>query len=468
MKIVLPVALDFYRVALVGKQMPTLDTVRIGSGAGYAGDRVEPAVELSRDASLDYLVFECLGERTVALAEERRREGDPGYNPLLVERFEAVLENCARNDITIVTNMGAADPDAAADRTASLAAELGLAGLRVASVTGSKVDDFDALHDSTFDDEPVADYRDHTVAAHAYLGADPIRAALADGVDIVLTGRVADSSMFLAPLLHEFGWTFPHEDDSSVVGQGIAAGHLLECAGQVTGGYYADPGRADIDDLSRLGFPVGEVTADGDVTITKLPDTGGEVTVETCTQQLFYEIHDPSEYLVPDGVVDLSGVTLTDAGPDAVAVDGAVAAPRPETLKVSLGYDAGYRGVGGLSYAGPNARGRAELAGDIVRERLDIRGVNPDELRVDLVGVDSLHGDVSDVDPYEIRLRVAARDDDRDTVQAVAQEVETLYTNGPAGGGGARTTVEDVVGIVSTLVDRAAVPSSVEVTEVDG
>lgn len=445
--------------------MSTADAVRLGSGAGYAGDRIEPAVELSQEPRLDYLVFECLGERTVALAEERRERGDPGYNPLLVDRFDAVLENCARNDITVVTNMGAADPDAAAERTVSLAADAGLDGLRVASVTGSKVG-FDSLESTTFDGEPTAAYRDRTLAAHAYLGADPIREALDADADVVLTGRVADSSLFLAPLLHEFDWSFPHENASKHIGQGIAAGHLLECAGQVTGGYYADPGRADVDDLARLGFPVGEVTADGNVTITKLPDTGGEVTVATCTQQLFYEIHDPSEYLVPDGVVDFTNVTLTDAGTDAVAVEGAVAAPRPDTLKVSLGYDAGYRGVGELSYAGPNARGRAELAGDVVRERLDVRGVDPEELRVDLVGVNSLHGDVSDIDPYETRLRVAARDPGRETVAAVAQEVETLYTNGPAGGGGARTNVDSVVGIVSTLVDRETVSPSVSVTEV--
>ncbi|MGB9985428.1 acyclic terpene utilization AtuA family protein, partial [Salarchaeum japonicum] len=189
--------------------MSTADAVRLGSGAGYAGDRIEPAVELSQDPSLDYLVFECLGERTVALAEERRERDDPGYNPLLVDRFDAVLENCARNDITVVTNMGAADPDAAAERTTSLAADAGLDGLRVASVTGSKVG-FDSLESTTFDGEPTAAYRDRTLAAHAYLGADPIREALDADADVVLTGRVADSSLFLAPLLHEFDWSFPH------------------------------------------------------------------------------------------------------------------------------------------------------------------------------------------------------------------------------------------------------------------
>lgn len=445
------------------------ESLRIGGGAGYAGDRIEPAVELSEDPDLDYLCFECLGERTVALAQRRRlADDDRGYNPLLEDRFRAVLANCADNDITIVTNMGAANPSAAADVTADIAAESGLDDLRVASVTGSDVADrFDALHEKTFEGEPVADYRDRTVAAHAYLGAEPIVEALEREADVVLTGRVADSSLFLAPMLYEFGWSFPHEEPSERIGQGIAAGHLLECAGQITGGYFADPGRADVEGLARLGFPIGEISPDGDVTITKLPDTGGEVTVRTCTQQLLYEVHDPSEYLVPDGVVDFSEATLEAVGPDAVRLDGCIAGPPPETLKVSLGYDAGYEGVGEMSYAGPGARERAELAGDIVRERLDVRGLEPEEFRTDLIGVNALHGDVGSVDPYEARLRVAARSPDEETARKIGEEVETLYTNGPAGGGGARMDVRRLVGIVSTLVDREAVDPTVAVTEVE-
>lgn len=444
------------------------ETIRIGGGAGYAGDRIEPAVELSEDPTLDYLCFECLGERTVALAQRRRLADDErGYNPLLEDRFRAVLSNCVDNDITIVTNMGAANPPAAVDTTAEIAAENGLDGLRIASVTGSDVADrFDTLYETTFEDEPVADYRDRTVAAHAYLGSEPIVDALEGGADVVLTGRVADSSLFLAPLIYEFGWTFPHAGPSELIGQGITLGHLLECAGQITGGYFADPGRADVDGLARLGFPIGEITPDGDVTITKLPETGGKVTTETCTQQLFYEVHDPSEYLVPDGVVDFSEVTLTQTGPDAVRVKGSMADPPPETLKVSLGYDAGYKGVGEMAYAGPNARERAELADEVVRERLDIRGIDPEELRTDLIGVDALHGDVGATDPYETRLRVAARCVEEPTARKVAEEVETLYTNGPAGGGGARMDVRRLVGIVSTLVDRDDVDPIVSITEV--
>lgn len=441
--------------------------LRIGGGAGYAGDRIEPAIELSADPDLDYLCFECLGERTVALAQRRRLADGIGYNPQLEDRFRAVLENCVENDVTIVTNMGAADPPGAVEKTAEIAAELGLDGLRIAGVTGSDVADrFDDLHAETFDGDPVEDYRDRTIAASVYLGVEPIVEALEGGADVVVTGRVADSSLFLAPMIHEFGWSFPHEEPSERIGQGITAGHLLECAGQVTGGYFADPGRADVEGLASLGFPIGEITADGDVTITKLPDTGGEVTTATCTEQLLYEVHDPAEYLVPDGVADFSGVTFAETEPDTVRVDGAVADRPPETLKVSLGYDAGYQGVGEMSYAGPNARERAELAGDVVRERLEIRGLEPTELRADVVGVDALHGEVGAGDPYEARLRVAARCDDEATARGVAREVEALYTNGPAGGGGARMDVDRIVGIVSTLIDRDRVDPTVSVTEV--
>ena len=447
---------------------PDGETIRIGGGAGYAGDRTEPAIELSEASELDYLCFECLGERTVALAQRRRLADDKrGYNPLFEDRIRSVLSNCIENDITIVTNMGAANPPAAVDKTVEIAREAGIDGLRIASVTGSDIADrYDVLAEETFEGEPVAAYRDRTVSGHAYLGSEPIVEALEGGANVVITGRVADSSLFLAPLIYEFGWEFPHIEPSTRIGQGIAAGHLLECAGQITGGYFADPGRADVEGLARLGFPIGEITPEGEVTITKLPETGGKVTTETCTLQLLYEVHDPSEYLVPDGVVDFSSVTLTQTGPDAVKVEGSVAGPPPETLKVSLGYDAGYEGIGELSYAGPNARERAELAGEIVRERLGVRGIEPEELRTDLVGVDALHGDVGAVDPYEVRLRVAARCMAEAAARNVAEEVETLYTNGPAGGGGARKAVEQLVGIVSTLIDREDVDPTVSITEV--
>lgn len=443
--------------------------IRIGSGAGFAGDRITPAVELSTDPALDYLGFECLAERTIALAQrEKLDDPEAGYNPRLEERFEAVLENCVANDITIVTNMGAANPQAAAAVTTDIARELGVDELNVAATVGSDVfDQLDAFDRETFSGEPLASYRDRAVSANAYLGVDPIVEALDADADVVITDRVSDVSLYLAPMVHEFGWELPTEGTSDVVGQGTVAAHLIECAGQLTGGYFADPGRADVPDLANLGFPIAEVSANGDIVVTKSPKTGGAVTTETCTQQLLYEVQDPSAYVTPDGVADFSEVTFTELERDRVRVEGAVSSPPPERLKVNVGYVDGYTGVGEISYAGPNADGRARLAGEIVSERVDLRDLPVEDLRIDHVGIDSLHGDVAvDHDPYEVRLRVAARCPDETTAEAVAREVQTLYTNGPAGGGGARMQTKRVVGVVSTLVDRTVVNPTVELAEV--
>jgi len=436
-------------------------TVRIGAGAGYAGDRIEPAVELARRGDLDYLGFECLGERTLALARGRLDRGEPGYDPRLRERMRRVLPHCAEGDTTVVTNMGAADPVGAAAATATVADELGL-DLAVASVAGSNVRDrLDAVREETYEGGRVSDIED-VVAADAYLGVEGIVAALDAGADVVLTDRVADTSLFLAPLVSEFDWSI--DPLSGPVGRGVVASHLLECAGQVTGGYFADPGYKDVDGLADLGFPLAEVDSDGALVVTKLPDTGGEVTARTCTEQLLYEVHDPSEYVTPDAVADFSGVEFERAGEDRMRVTGAAARPRTDTLKVNVCYEDSVVGEGEIGYAGPGALDRADLAASVVERRLERRGVDVEELRVDRIGVDSLHGDIgrrrADA-PYEVRLRVAARCSSERAARAVANEVESLYTNGPAGGGGATTDVSRVVGIASTLVDRDLVAPTV-------
>jgi len=443
-------------------------TVRIGAGAGYAGDRIEPAVELARRGDLDYLGFECLGERTLALAQGRLDRGEPGHDPRLRERMRRVLPHCAQRDTTVVTNMGAADPVGAAGATAAVAEELGL-DLAVASVAGSDVRDrLDAVREETYEGGRVSDIED-VVAADAYLGVEGIVAALEAGADVVLADRVADTSLFLAPLVSEFDWsTGPL---SGAVGQGIVTSHLLECAGQVTGGYFADPGYKDIDGLADLGFPLAEVGSDGALVVTKLPDTGGEVTARTCTEQLLYEVHDPSGYITPDAVVDFSGVEFERVGEDRIRVTGAAARPRTDTLKVNVCYEDSVVGEGEIGYAGPGALERADLAASVVERRLERRGVDVEELRLDRIGVDSLHGDIGrrrgDA-PYEVRLRVAARCSSERAARAVANEVETLYTNGPAGGGGVTTDVSRVVGIASTLVDRDLVMPTVSLHPDEG
>ncbi|WP_175771681.1 acyclic terpene utilization AtuA family protein [Burkholderia ambifaria] len=442
--------------------------VRIGAGAGYSGDRIEPAVELAEHGQLDYLVFECLAERTIAIAQQARRK-DPslGYDPLLDARMQAVLPVAARKRVRIVSNMGAANPRAAARRTAQIARSLGLAGLKVAAVEGDDVLDVvlrGALRFEESGDE-VAAYRERIVSANAYLGAAPIVDALAAGADVVLTGRVADPSLFAAPLIHAFGWRM---DDWDTLGAATVVGHLLECAGQVTGGYFADPGYKDVPDLARLGFPIGEVAADGSVVITKVPHAGGRVSAATCKEQLLYEIHDPAHYLQPDVVADFTRVAVVEEAPDRVRVTGGRGTARPDTLKVSVAYVDGHIGEGQISYGGPGALARARLALDIVRERLALTGVAATELRFDLIGVDALYGDATPVvrgEPAEVRVRVAGRAASAAEAARIGNEVETLYTNGPAGGGGAFKSTREVIAVQSVLLPRAAVTPSFSFVE---
>ncbi|MCA8432228.1 acyclic terpene utilization AtuA family protein [Burkholderia seminalis] len=442
--------------------------VRIGAGAGYSGDRIEPAVELAEHGQLDYLVFECLAERTIAIAQQARRQ-DPalGYDPLLDARMHAVLPVAAAKHVRIVSNMGAANPRAAARRTARIARSLGIAGLKVAAVEGDDVRDVVLRGAFRFEEsgDEVAAYRDRIVSANAYLGAAPIVDALAAGADVVLTGRVADPSLFAAPLIHAFGWRM---DDWDTLGQATVVGHLLECAGQVTGGYFADPGYKDVPNLARLGFPIGEVAADGSVTITKVPHAGGRVSAATCKEQLLYEIHDPARYLQPDVVADFTRVAVAEEAIDRVRVTGGRGAARPDTLKVSVAYVDGYIGEGQISYGGPGARERARLALDIVRERLALTGVAATELRFDLIGVDALYSDATPAahgEPAEVRVRVAGRAASAAEAARIGNEVETLYTNGPAGGGGAFKSTREVVAVQSVLLPRAAVTPSFSFVE---
>ena len=443
-----------------------MKTVRIGSGAGYAGDRIEPAVELATHGSLDYLVFECLAERTIALAQEARAK-DPsrGFDPMLERRLEAVLPACRERGVTIVTNMGAANPASAGACARELAQRLGCLGLTIATVSGDDVYDVVMAGDFTVAETggPVSALKDRLISANAYIGAEPIVRALSQGAQLVITGRAADPSLFVAPLVHRFGW---QSDEWAELGRATLVGHLLECAGQVTGGYFADPGRKDVDDLERLGFPIAEVPEHGPVIITKVSGTGGLVTEATCKEQLLYEIHDPSAYVTPDTVADFSRVTVTDVGHDRVAVAGATGRARPDALKVSLGYRDGYIGEGQISYAGSGAVRRARLAAAVARDRLERSGIARSDLRCDLIGVSALHGEAisaAAMDPYEVRVRVAARAASREAAQRIGEEVETLYPNGPAGGGGATRSVREVVAIASTFIPRALVPCTVRV-----
>lgn len=440
--------------------------MRIGSGAGFSADRLDPAVDLARRGNLDFLVFECLGERTLAFGHrDRRLNPDKGYNAYFAQRLRAVLEPCLASGTRIVTNMGVANPRAAAHLAADIFRELGIRNRRIAYVTG---DDVTALVGPDTDlpeiGRTVGEVGHEMVGANAYLGADALLPALRTGADVIITGRVADPSLFLAPILDRFGWAL---DDWRHLGAGTLVGHLLECAAQVTGGYFADPGKKDVPDLAYVGFPIAVVEESGDAVVTKLPGTGGCVTVETVREQQLYEVHDPAAYLTPDVVADFSRVVTTQIGPDQVRVAGARGNGRPQTLKATVSFDGGFLAEAGISYAGPNAQARARLAADILQERMsNVHGWSQ-PLRTDLIGVSSLHGTARNYGgtSQDIRVRAALRTTSLPMAEALLWETESLLVCGPAGGGGYRGTITPSVVTHSAFIDRKLVSPDMDVIE---
>ncbi|MFN9805720.1 MAG: acyclic terpene utilization AtuA family protein [Betaproteobacteria bacterium] len=444
--------------------------LRIGAGASYAGDRIEPATDLAARGQLDYLVYECLAERTIALAQlDRLKDPDKGYNELLDERFRQALPHCHAHGTRVITSMGAANPIGAARHTARIIDELGLAPMKTAAVVGDDVLDYCIAHRDTLQcletGAAIGALAGDMVSANAYLGAEPIVEALKMGADVVLTGRVADCSLFLAPMILEFGW---RSDDWVRLGRGQAAGDMVECGAIVSGGYFADPGYKEVADLARLGFPYLIVEPDGTAEVTKLEGTGGLISRATCTEQLLYEVHDLANYITPDVIVDFSDVALDEVGADRVRISGVAGKPRPRDLKVSIGVREGWIGEGEITYAGPGCLERARLAERVVRERIGIAGITLQELRVDYIGLNSLHGEAS-IAPaapsYEVRLRFAGRAAARRDATRLASEVETLVGKGPCSSSLPRQYVREVLAIYSCLIPREATQPRVMLVE---
>jgi hypothetical protein len=439
------------------------EKIRIGSGAGFSGDRIEPAVVLAASGQLDYLVLECLAERTIGLAQKRKL-ADPalGYDLLLTRRIETLLPHLVKNKITLITNMGAANPLAAAKKVQEISQSLGYS-IRIAAVDGDDVltevegqkDDLTVMETG----KKLSEYS--ILSANAYLGVEGILEALEEKAQIIITGRVADPSLFLAPMVFEFGW---HSSDFHLLGCGTVIGHLLECAGQLTGGYFADTDKKSMPDLAHLGHPFADVFANGDAVLGKVENTGGSITLATVKEQLLYEVINPNAYFTPDVSANFIQVKLTVLGPDRIQISGGTGKEKPSNYKVSVGYRAGFVGEGEISYAGDKALERARLAGEIIRERIkDFT----QEIRVDYIGWDSVHRKNfrPDYEPYEVRLRIAAKTDSMEKASWVGEEVEALYTNGPAGGGGVRKYAQEQLGIVSVLIPRSTCTAKITLFE---
>ena len=444
------------------------DIYRIACAAGFSGDRTDvarPLVDaLLKQGGASCLIFESLAERTLALAQlERHQNADLGYEPLLSEMLEPILLDCIKGGIPIIGNFGAANPEGAAKLIASIAKNQGLPDIQIAIVKG---DDISAMSfrpklESLLSAQDLNILtQSELVSANVYLGAKAIADALMAGAQVVVTGRVSDPSLTVGPLMAYFKKDW---DDWAFLGAATMAGHLLECGAQVTGGYFADPGIKEVPGLARIGFPIVEFDAQGTICVTKPSSTGGVVNRMTVTEQLLYELHDPAQYLTPDVIADITQVKIQDLGDDRVLVTGVRGHPRPHTLKANICINGGWLAEAEISYAGFNACERAQLAAQIMRERLD--GL---DLRVDLIGSSSVFASDSGGGPQlkategfeDIRLRIAAAHTDRKQALRVCRELTALYTCGPAGGGGVRTSLKPRLNTLVCLVPQELVHAS--------
>ena len=435
--------------------------VAIGCGSGYAEDRLEPAAALAASGAVDYLAYDCLAERTLALAQMRRSADPATGQDRRIAAIVAVSSPMLANGGRIIGNFGAANPDAGLrDVVDSLRAEH-LEGVRVGVIRGDDVLEQALERDLALPElgTTIGELKPKVVSAHAYIGAEAIVEALGGGAAFVLGGRLADPSLFVGPIVHELGWAL---DDWERLGIATAAGHMLECGIHGSGANFEDPPLRTVADPAEIGQPMAFVS-DDELVVTKLPGTGGAIDLRTAKTQLLYEIHDPARYLTPDVTADFSAATVEEVGPDAVRISGVTGSERPSTLKVLVGVDFGFKAVGEISYGGTGCVDRARRAEEIVRARLEPEAAGIDEIRFDLHGATALFGRLrTPIEPQEVRLRVAARCATRELAERVVKEVELLYF-GPAGAGGASGSVTRAIGVTPAFIPRDDVHVEVEV-----
>jgi hypothetical protein len=449
-------------------------TVRIAAGQGFWGDWLEAPVRQVRGGPIDYLMMDYLAEVTMSIMQKQKsRDPAAGYARDFVPLMERILPDLVARGVRVTTNAGGVNPRGCAEAVLAAARRLELPRtLRVGLVTGDdilgRLDELLARGHPLSDMEtgrPLSDIRDRVLSANAYLGMAPIVEALRGGADAVITGRVTDTGLTLAPMVHELGWL---PDDWDKVAAGTVAGHIIECGAQASGGNLLKGWRS-VKGLADPGFPIVEASPDGTFVVTKHAGTGGVVSVASVTEQLVYEMGDPHSYITPDGVADFTTIRLRQAGRDRVRVSGIRGGPRTPMLKVSIAYFWGYKAVGTLVYAWPDAYDKARAADAVLRRRLADLGLAFDQVLTEFVGVDATHGRLSGPprpDLPEVQLRVGVRAHERAPVERFTREIAPLVLTGPpsvTGFAGGRPAVEEVVAYWPALIDRREIEPHVRV-----
>ncbi len=452
--------------------------VRIGGGQGFWGDSPDAAIHMVRHGNLNYMACDYLAELTLSIMQRQKMKNPKaGYARDFIDLMEVIGKEAFEQKIGIITNAGGMNITGAVEALAETARQQGLHGYKIGYVTGDdlmeKIPDMIAQGCKFENMDDAGDFRDiqdKLVNANVYFGREPIMECLREGADTVITGRAADSAMFLAPLAYEFGWK---EEDMDDLARGIMAGHLLECGGQGSGGNFQYDWRG-VPDMDRLGFPIAELTEDS-FHITKAPECGGLITEQSCKEQFLYEVHDPANYITPDVTVDISRATLTQDGENRVKVGNIKGKKKPDMLKLCLGYHAGYKVVTYLSYAWPDAYEKAQYAADILMKKMKRKGMQYEDIRIDYLGLNALHLDVAEIDDElikrtnEVVLRIAIRTKDKKNAKMIIPEISPLQLNGPPGASffGGRAHVTDVIGLWPTLIPRDAVTLQSHILEVE-
>lgn len=450
------------------------EIIRIASGQGFWGDLPDAPVRQVNGGPVDYLMLDYLAEVTMSILQKQRaRDPSLGYARDFVSLMEEILPVCIDRGIRVTANAGGVNVQGCAGRVRDVAARLGLGGrFRIGTITGDDIlDRIDGLMARGIElqnmetGESLSLVRDRIQSANAYLGAGPISHALDGGADVVITGRATDTGLTLGPLIHEFRW---RRDQWDLLAAGTIAGHIIECGAQSSGGNCQYEWRS-IPDLADVGFPIVEASADGSFVVTKHDNTGGRVNIPAIREQLLYEMGDPRDYITPECVADFTTVQLSDAGPNRVRVAGIEGHPATEFLKVSISYSAGYKAVGTLVYAWPEAYAKAEAAADILKKRLDRLGLRFDEERAEFVGANATHGPLAgppSPDLAEVQLRFAVRGADRSAVERFTKEIAPLILTGPpgvTGFAGGRPKVEEVVAYWPALIPKSEIEPFVKV-----
>jgi len=452
------------------------ETIRVAAGQGFWGDLPDAPVHQVEDGPIDYLMLDYLAEVTMSIMQKQKsRDPNAGYAKDFVPLIRRILPACVERNIRVTANAGGVNVKGCADAVREVARDLGFAGkVKIGIVTGddimSRLDEFLAggIELRSMDTgAPLATVRDRIQSANVYLGAWPMVEALRQNAQIVITGRATDTGLTLAPLIYEFGWSATDWDKLSA---GTIAGHIIECGAQASGGNCQYDWQ-NIPDMANVGFPIAEASSDGTFVITKHIGSGGRVNVPSVKEQLVYEMGDPHEYITPDCVADFTTIQLEDAGEDRVRVFGVRGRPATDSFKVSISYSAGFKAVGTLVYAWPDAFAKAQKADKILRERLERLGLRFDQVLTEFVGANATHGPLAgppSADAPEVQLRVGVRGSDRASIERFTKEIAPLILTGPpgvTGFAGGRPKVEEIVAYWPALIPKELISPKVEVLE---